>query len=74
MLPALKRKNDVGISIPAESIERKPDEGAEYDVLESAADDLIAAVHSKDTKAVCVALRAAFELLESEPHQEAPIG
>ena len=59
MIPALKRKEDVGISAPAESIERKPDEDAEYDVLESAAEDLCNAIKSDDYKAAAAALRAA---------------
>lgn len=74
MIPFLKHKNDASASAPIESIERKPDEGAEYDVLEAAAEDLCIAIEAKDYKAAAAALRAAFELLESEPHEEAPIG
>lgn len=73
MLPFLKRNKDGAASGPVESLERTPDnEDQEYDSLESAADDLIAAVHAKDSKGVCLALRSAFELLEMEPHDEAP--
>jgi hypothetical protein len=74
MLPALRRQKEVSISAPAESIKRDPDEGAEYDVLESAAEDLCKAVHANDYKGVAVALRAAFELMETQPHEEAAIG
>lgn len=70
MIPFLKHKNEGSVSAPVESIERKPDDGAEYDVLESAAEDLCMAIEAKDYKAAAAALRAAFELLESEPHQE----
>lgn len=71
MLPYLRQKQEGSASAPIEAIERKPDEGAaEYDVLESAAEDLCKAIESKDYKAAASALRAAFELLESEPHEE----
>jgi hypothetical protein len=36
----------------------------------SAADDLISAVHMKDSKAVADALKAAFEICDSMPHEE----
>lgn len=72
MLPFLKRKEGSS-SDPVESLKRSPDEGAEeFDSLESAAEDLINAVHAKDVKAVAAALRAAFELSDSEPHVEGP--
>jgi hypothetical protein len=70
MIPFLKHTKEASVSAPLESQMRKPDEEPEYDMLESAAHDLIAAVHSKDVKGVCVALRAAFEMLDSQPHEE----
>lgn len=36
----------------------------------SAADDLISAIHSKDSKAVADALKAAFTICEAYPHKE----
>lgn len=63
MLPYLKKLKESSASAPVEAIEREPDQEQEYDALESAADDLISAVHSKDSKGVCEALRAAFEML-----------
>lgn len=56
--------------MPAEPIKREHDE--DYDMLESAAEDLISAVHAKDVKAVASALKAAFEMCESQPHEEGP--
>lgn len=70
MLAFLKRDQDASASMPAESIKREPDDGAEYDSLHSAAEDLIAAVHSKNVAGVAEALRAAFELCDAEPHKE----
>ncbi len=74
MLPFLKKSQDGASSSPVEHITREPDEGTEeeYDSMESAAEDLCNAVHSKNYKAVASALRAAFELAESEPHEEGP--
>lgn len=73
MLPFLKRNQEASASAPIESIKRKPDEGSEeFDPLESAAEDLISAIHRKDIKAATEAIRAAFELCDSEPHEEGP--
>jgi hypothetical protein len=74
MLPFLKKNQEVGVSGPVEVKKREPDEDSDYDydMLESAAEDLISAVHSKDTKAVCSALRAAFQICDLEPHEEGP--
>jgi hypothetical protein len=40
--------------------------------LIACAEDLIRAIHAKDAQSVADAFRAAFEVLESEPHDEAP--
>lgn len=71
MLPFLKLHKEGSASAPVEHVRREPDEDSDYDMLESAAEDLISAVHSKDVKAVCSALRAAHELCDLEPHEEA---
>lgn len=73
MLPFLKGNKESSVSMDADPIKRKPDEeGQDYDSLESAADELIQAVHAKDAKAVCSALRSAFQLCDLEPHEEGP--
>lgn len=72
MLPFLKKQNEASASMPADKQMRKPDDGAEYDVMHSAAQDLIDAVHAKDVKGVAEALKAAFELADSQPHEEGP--
>jgi hypothetical protein len=54
--------------MPAEPIKRESD----YDTLESAAEELISAVHAKDVKAVCTALKSAFEICDSGSHEEGP--
>ena len=48
----------------------KPEESNDNEGLEMAAQDLIDAVHNKDPKAAASAMRAAFELMESQPHEE----
>ena len=67
MLPFLKKNHESSVSVP-ETVTREHDE--DFDSLEVAAEDLMNAVHSKNAKAVASALRAAFELMDSEPHQE----
>lgn len=58
---------------------RKPDGQSEIEQpeddsagLNAAAADLIRAVHAKDEAAVAAAMRAAFEIMESQPHEEGP--
>lgn len=70
MLPFLKDKHEASVAVPSEAVKRTPDDSSDYDALESAVEDLFSAYKSGDVKAGCVALRAAFELLESEPHSE----
>lgn len=69
MLPFLKQKMEGSVSMPADSIKREPDEGKEesLDSLEIAMKELFEAKSDKERAA---AFRAAFELLESQPHKE----
>jgi len=77
MLPFLKQKQVAGLIVA----KRKPDgtheeqhsEDQEDHGLEACATDLIRAIHAKDSTAAAAAMRAAFELMESEPHEEAGI-
>lgn len=74
MLPFLKPKTVAGLIMT----KRKPDGGQEVpenestpdDSLAACCEDLIQAFHAKDAKSVASALRAAFAVLESEPHEE----
>ena len=70
MLPFLKRDKEGSVSAPVDSKMRKPDDGEDYDVMHSAAQDLLSAIESKSVNGVAEALRAAFELADSEPHEE----
>lgn len=65
-----KNYRDGAASMPIEQVKREPDEETEFDSLESAAEDLCHAIESKDYKAIAAALRAAFELMDEEPHTE----
>jgi hypothetical protein len=66
-----KNYRDGAASMPIESIKvGSDDEGMDY--LEMCADDLKHALKAGDSKAIAAALRAAFELLDSEPHVEGP--
>ena len=75
MLPFLKPKQVAGLIIQKRasdgSKEEKPEDSQDQG-LEAAAEDFIRAVHAKDAKGVAAAFRAAFEMLESEPHEEGP--
>ncbi len=74
MLPFLKSKDksaNVGLIVktraPDESSEPK-DEGSSG--IEACADELIRAVHAKDSKAAAAAIKDAFDILEGQPHEE----
>ncbi len=76
MLPFLKKNMSPGMMTTSV---RKPDtskedEGKESDTdgIEYCAQDLIDAVRSGDKQAAARALRDAFEILESSPHEEGP--
>lgn len=73
MLPFLSRKEG-SASLPADKVKRTPDEPKEdsgSDMLETVIKELFEA---KTDKARAEAFRAAFELLEQEPHEEANHG
>lgn len=71
MLPFLKLKQEGSGSAPVEHQMRESDEeSGDYDMLHSAAEDLISAIHSKNVKSVAEALRAAFEMIQSQPQEE----
>lgn len=66
MLPFLKNRDDgVGVG-PVESIERKPDEEAEYGTLDAVAEDLLAAFAKKDKSLVKAALESLVEHIQSQ--------
>lgn len=69
MIPFMRNK-EASVSAPAAVEKRTPDEPQEFDALEAAAEDLGSALAAKDFKAAAAALRAAFQLADSEPHQE----
>lgn len=77
MLPFLKPKQVAGILIkkrtPDGSAETAQPEDQADQGLGSCADELIRAVHAKDSAAVAGALRSAFEILSSEEATEPQI-
>jgi hypothetical protein len=76
LLPWLKNKQGMssGISIKqrdsGQQLNEKPEDKDAS--IHACAKDLIDAVHSQDTKAAAEAIRSAFEILDSEPHEEGP--
>lgn len=74
MLPWMKNgpKQSAGIAMQV----RKPDEGKETPnedpAVLAAAEDILRAIDSKDAKHLAQALRAAFQILDSEPDEEGP--
>lgn len=56
--------------------DRKPDspqeDSAGDEGLQACAQDLMSAIESKNAKGIASALRAAFDILDSMPHEEGP--
>jgi hypothetical protein len=73
MLPFLKERKIASVLVAKRSPEGEETTMPEVDEgLMAAAEDLIRAVHSKDAHAVASALKAAFEISDSQPHEEGP--
>lgn len=74
MLPFLKNKQDGSSSTGLIVKERKPDESQEnhnkYEGLEVAMEELSTHLFNKDYKAAAECFKSAFELCESQPHDE----
>ena len=73
MLPFLKkeRPNSAGMSMEY----RKPDEGKEEDegsAIDACSKDILRAISSNDYKQLSAALKAAFDIMDSLPHEEGP--
>lgn len=76
MLPFLKRKDQgsAGLIIKNRTPDEKPDnqEDDKDTAIHACAQDLINSVHNRDVKGAAEAMRSAFEILDSMPHQEGP--
>lgn len=80
MLPFLKNKNQsvAGLIIQGRKPDEKPEDQIEQEedssaiAIEACAEELIKAIHDKDVKAAAQAIKDAFTILESLPHQEEP--
>ncbi len=77
MLPWMKNKSikssgDVKMARSSDGLQpaEAPEESDTYG-LDTCAQDLIDAVHSKDATRVAQVLKDAFDILESQPHSEA---
>lgn len=72
-LPFLRKKQIAGViySHRAPDTATEGQEDNENAGLEACAQDLIDAIHSQDKRRAAAAMRDAFEILESEPHEEA---
>lgn len=69
MLPFLRNRLEGAASSDIESKVREPDDEGHESLL-LICEELIHAVHAKDVRGTAEALKAAFELCDSEPHEE----
>lgn len=72
LLPFLKNKHkDVGVIVQHRAPD-SPEQAAESDSgLHAAAQDMLSAISSGDAARLAQAVKAAFQILESQPHEEA---
>jgi hypothetical protein len=75
MIPFMKKKEaSISVSVPMEHLTRDSDHEDEMDghdeMMEAIAHELLDAVHKRNPKDLVMALRAAFQVLDSEPHVE----
>jgi hypothetical protein len=70
ILPFLKRSQEASGSGPAPTVTREPDEPQDLDGIEVAAQDVLDAVKRSDPKALAEAMKAMFQMMEMEPHDE----
>lgn len=77
MLPFLQPKKISGMIMakvkPEGDMQSEGMEGDHDPALMSAAEDLISAIHAKDAMRVASAIKAAFEISDSDPHMEGPM-
>lgn len=70
LLPFLKNKRkETGVIVQQRSPDM-PEQESDDNGLEAAAQDILSAISSNDSKALAMAIKAAFEICDSEPHVE----
>lgn len=70
MLPFLKPKI-ASTTVVGPASEMKKEDEMDHGLM-SASEDIIKAIHAKDATQLGVALKAAFDMLDSAPHVEGP--
>lgn len=70
---AFNKNKEAITGAASEPIKREPDSEDNKDYgLESCGQDLIDAVKAGNASAAAMAIKAAFEILDSQPHEEGP--
>ena len=72
MLPFLKTKPQTGVIIKEFKTNSESEKSESEQGLKFCAQELIKAVHMQDEDGVMKALKSAFEILDSQPHEEGP--
>ncbi len=78
MFPFMRDKNRsaAGVIMKARNPDEKPTPSEVEDdpkaAIKACAKDLISAIHSQSVDRVAEALQSAFEILDSQPHEEGP--
>lgn len=76
MLPFLKPKRQDGVIVaqrkPNGNIDMDLDKNMDDESIDYCSQDLLDGINSKDIKKISSALKSAFEILDSQPHEEGP--
>lgn len=70
MIPFLKNKREASMATVDETKMRKPDEDAEFDLIDAVVEDMLEAVHKKDKRLLKAALEALIHHIQAEDELE----
>ncbi len=66
MIPFLKNKQDIGVSVPDEVVSRKPDDEGGFEMLDAIVEDMFEALQKKDKGLLKSALQSLVEHIKAE--------
>jgi len=69
-LPFMKKKDQASVSLPADTIERTPDEPTDFDGLDAIAEDVMSAVKAGDRAMLKAALQSLVTHIQSEDMEQ----
>lgn len=74
LLPFLKnkQKNQTGVIVQERAPDAPAEDSGDDSALHAAAQDILRAISDNDYQHLALAIRAAFDICDSQPHEEGP--